>query len=490
MFSGALVLVELLEGTDLYYSLLVFAFLMLSVFAFNLARGFSRPSGAYIFFFSVLVVDVGTVFKALLGQPAQSNMDQPLLLISVYVVTMAGMLIAALVSSRVASTVNGLAGLLNLGSVEYGNAALGSFVLFCLISFVVSISAGQLDAILNALSQINQFLPLSIMLGTIAAVQSSGGRRSTSVLTWVAGTYLFIQYGLLAFSKQGMFTSAACWLIGVCWTRYRLRPYQLALLLVFGYVAQTILVPISNLGRNEIVNGSMAEREAIVTNHLSDISALRKRDEQQVSDQAVRWYFGSPRGIFDRLTMIAPDAELISYTADGHYFGYLPLRAYFENWVPHVLDPHKLAGVAVGGNAYAHELGELAEGDIYTGISYSISAEVFHMDGWRGIFLVITPVLMLLFVITDSVCGDLRQQPWGLLPLLVFAHSAPEGGLSGPIWWTFTGNIGVLFTIFFCGYVAPLLGLLLRGDPNAKGGLPLAPATGHAPAANLSVDPA
>ena len=48
IFSALLVLVQLLEGTDPRYSGLVFCFFMLSTFAFNVAGGFTRPSGAYI----------------------------------------------------------------------------------------------------------------------------------------------------------------------------------------------------------------------------------------------------------------------------------------------------------------------------------------------------------------------------------------------------------------------------------------------------------
>ena len=60
-------------------------------------------------------------------------------------------------------------------------------------------------------------------------------------------------------------------------------------------------------------------------------------------------------------------------------------------------------------------------------------------------------------------CGDLRAQPWGLLPLLLFAHIAPEQLLGGTITYTWQGNLGTTFAIFICGYVAPVFGRLLKG---------------------------
>src|SRR5579875_3707407 len=85
LFSSLLMLVELIEGTDPTYAVLVFCYFMLSVFAFNIAGGFTRPSGAYVFFYSTLVAGVGTVYKALLGQAADTHLASPRLVMGVYV---------------------------------------------------------------------------------------------------------------------------------------------------------------------------------------------------------------------------------------------------------------------------------------------------------------------------------------------------------------------------------------------------------------------
>ena len=143
------------------------------------------------------------------------------------------------------------------------------------------------------------------------------------------------------------------------------------------------------------------------------------------------------------------------------------MLVYFENWVPHFIDPHKLEGVAVGGNRYAHEMGQLADDDLTTGISYSPSAEAFHIDGWRAILLLQPCIFLLLFTTVDAVCGDVRAQPWGLLPMLLFAHIAPEELLNGTINYVWLGNVGVIFCIIVSGYITPILGMLLRGHQQA-----------------------
>ncbi len=467
LFTCVLVLVELLEGTDPRYSALIFCFFMLSVFAFNVAGGLSRPSGAYIFFFSVLVVDVGTVYKALLGEPAQSNLQEPLLLMSTYVASIAGMFLAAFLARRIATTKTGVAGLLNVTSYSYYEAALGSLALYFVITFAPSLIPGSGGQLLHSLQVVNPFSPLVMLLGTVAAVKDSRGWRSTNTLTVCAMAY-FLWMGMLTFSKQGMFTPAACWVIGVAWARFRLRFVHFVALGSFIVFAYMVLVPIAQIGRDAVVTGTTDERVDLLVGYLTDIPGLR---HQQASWEAPpdldyrMYYYNQPHGLMDRLSMLPNDSVLVQWSEQGHYFGYLALRFYFENWVPHVLDPHKLEGVQVGGNAYMHEMGGLSDLDTTTGISFSPTAEAFHIDGWRSLLLVAPAVWFMLFVTSDAVCGDIRLQPLGMLYVLVFAHVAPEGLLGGAIELTRIGNLAVTLGIYFCGHVAPILGMLLRGKP-------------------------
>lgn len=464
LFTCLLVLVELLEGTDPLYCVLVFCYFLLSVFAFNVAGGFTRPSGAYIFYYSTLVAGLGTVYKAILGQPANSHLSAPLLVMSVYTATVAGLLLAAFFTRRIVNTRDGVAGLLNVPQLDFGLSALGCVVMVVFTNFGADIAG----ALLRTIALINYFLPLAILLGTVAAVRNSGGRRSISPLTisvLVYATY----YGLLSFSKQGMFSPFVCWALGLAWARFRLRPVHIIVMVTFAVLAQSWMVPLANVGREETVTGSTEDRLGIVEHYIEHPQLLRQnnREREEAYGGLDFWYYGTPQGIFDRFTMLPNDSQLMSFTADGNYFGYLPIIAYFENWVPHLIAPHKLEGVWIGGNRYAHELGQLAEGDMTTGISYSPSAEAFHLDGWRCVLFVQPLIFLLLFVTTDTVCGDLRAQPWGLLPLLLFAHIAPEQLLGGTIMYVWLGNVATIFAIFVCGYVAPVFGKLLSGRERA-----------------------
>src|SRR5271156_1147171 len=101
-FAAILCAIQQLQGTNSTFSLLSFFYIILAATAFNVAGGFTRTTGAFIFFNSVLVVIVGLCMKAYLGEPADSNLMSPVLTMGVYVVGMGMMTVAAYLSRKVA----------------------------------------------------------------------------------------------------------------------------------------------------------------------------------------------------------------------------------------------------------------------------------------------------------------------------------------------------------------------------------------------------
>ena len=100
IFAGVLFAVQRFQGTALYFSAGCVAFVLIAAFAFNAAGGLTRSSGAYVFFYSTLVVIVGLCYKAYLGEPADSNLRDPQTDILAYVGSIAAMLAAVLLSRR------------------------------------------------------------------------------------------------------------------------------------------------------------------------------------------------------------------------------------------------------------------------------------------------------------------------------------------------------------------------------------------------------
>ncbi len=115
--------------------MLYFAFLILSVLAFNFAEGFSRISGAYVFWYSTLIVIVGVTWKAVVGEPADSNLFTPLLDMSLYTTSMAMLLLVVLLNRKMDFRPMGMGGGFSKSELNYTAAGLGSVVVWVTIMY-------------------------------------------------------------------------------------------------------------------------------------------------------------------------------------------------------------------------------------------------------------------------------------------------------------------------------------------------------------------
>jgi len=447
------------------FVLLFFAFVVVFVMAFNYAGGFSRSAGVYIFWFAILAVIFGIVVKAILGEPGQSNLHAANTTMTAYVASLLMMWVAAAVTRKLTFDSPGLALLLGADRISLRHSAVGCMatgVFLILVNQFVPQSTGSL---LAALNQINYFLPLGIILGTMDALQASHGRRSTNNLVLFAMAFTFL-VGVVQFSKEGMFTPFVAWLAGAFQMRMRARPIHSVVAVSFGVLAVTVLSPLS-YGRDDVTPGmTIAGRLQVAETYVMNVQQVR----QDVTDDQIKaqengsqpGYYNQPEGLLDRLSMVPNDDELIAFTQRGHMLGYAPVKASFENWIPHFLMPNKVNIYDVGGgNFYEHEMSNIQADDTTTGISFSPTAEAFHLGEWAGIFLLMPLILTMLFLVFDLLLGDLRRHAWGLLVILLFGHAAPEGGILGPIHQTMFGSIAIVCSILFCVYVSPILGAAL-----------------------------
>jgi hypothetical protein len=69
----------------------------------------------------------------------------------------------------------------------------------------------------------------------------------------------------------------------------------------------------------------------------------------------------------------------------------------------------------------------------------------------------------MLFVTFDSLCGDTRKSPWGLLIIAYFAHIAPEGMLNSAIYAEGYMTFGLVVAALSSAYVMPIVGTLFKG---------------------------
>jgi hypothetical protein len=466
--AAILAALQQLQRTALLFSIFSFLFVVISAITFNVAGGFTRPSGSYVFFYSVLGLMVGLFYKAYLGEPADSNLRNPILTIEVFTGGISAMLLAVIVSQRITRKKPFLASVVK--DKDMKNAAVGAFAFGLFLFILNNVVPHENGSVLSAVGQLDRFLQMAIIVGTVHAIKQSGGRTAFSPLVVVALAVTTFA-GFITFGKQGMFTPLLCWLVAATSMRLRVRPYQIGIGLVAMYVIFHFLVPYSEWGRNQLPEkATLQDRVGLSITLLSDLSGVREQYLAGSEDAGGGGddsgtnmnYYNESQGFFDRLTMVGPDDVLIDYTSRGNYYGVSVIPAYFANWIPHFLWPDK-PGLP-SGNLFAHEIGGiLGDEDYSTGISFTPSGEAFHLAGWAGVLVIAPLIWILVFTVFDSLCGDTRKSPWGLLTIALFAHVAPEGMLGGAVYMTWFGSLGIIFVALTSAHIMPLIGTLLAG---------------------------
>jgi hypothetical protein len=464
VYASVFFCIQQIEHTNLFFSLLYYAFLILSVIAFNFAEGFTRLTGAYIFWYSTLVVIVGVTWKAVVGEAADSNLYSPLLDMSLYTASMVMLLLVTLLNRKMDFRSMGIGGGFSKSELNYTGAGLGCLVVWYGILYADVLFGQAPGGLVSALVQVNVFGPLGLILTTIGAVKDSGGRRTTNTVSIIAFIYFFY-LGVASFSKQAMLTPMVCWLVGAFYSRLKLRFAHVVTLILMAVTAFGFVSPISasrDLGegldypQRIVLVGYLVTHWSVLHEHVKELEA-----QEQLGN--VGNYYDTPQGsLIERLSMIPPDDELLTYSAQGHYEGLAPVFEYFGNLLPHALNPNKT--MKYSGNYYAHEMGAgLAADDWSTGISYSPVGEAFHCEGWGGIIWLLPAIWIILFSSVDFVVGDMTKYPWGLMVVVWFAHAAPETLVGGMIYYIGYGNFGMIVAIIVVTRIAPILGALFSG---------------------------
>jgi hypothetical protein len=465
IFAACIAGVEQYQGTSFAFSLLFFGFLIASAVAFNIAGGFSRVIGAYIFWFALLIPGFGVIWKSVLGEPADSNLKVPLLTISAYTVSMVVLALVAILTSRIDLRRVGLSAV--PAKLDYTLAGLGCFIFWVLLTFAGQFFGGIIPGFFSALRQIDIFRPLAIVLSTIGIIRATKGRRSINAINTLAMSSL-IWDGMLGASKQMMLTPLVCWLVAATYMKLKLNFSRTLCIGLGALVSFTIFSQLSQARDLIPDNASYDDRVEVVFHeltHYSEVVAHNKEAQvEDVSQLSHHYYDTNQNSLLARLSMISPDDAFFNYATTVPPDGLGSIGDDFRGLIPNIMLSTKKVGFGAG-NHYAHEIGGyLAPDDDSTGISFSPIPEAYHLAGWSGIVFLMPAIWLLLFFSIDFVCGDLKNAPWALLVIVYFGHAAPESLISGLVYYMGYGNFGMFVSILFCTRLAPVFGALFYGS--------------------------
>jgi hypothetical protein len=467
-FAGLLCFLELLQGTRPAFVVFVFLYIMLATMAFNMAGGLYRASGAYVFASAMLSLIVVLCAKVYYGEAADTNLIEPVTTIMVYTAGMGSILLAVILSRKFLPA----APLLGFSrpSSELRNTANGCIAAGILLPIISSFLDSAPGTLGSALNQFQLFIPLGIILAVYVEIHESRGRHFLNFMIVLASTFLIVNGGIIACSKQALFTPLACVAVTCGALRYRFRLWEVLILGVFTFVLFYYFVPYAQVVRNYTRDipryGDRAEASVYWLNHLEEVRTLNESSLESAANDERPHYFSSQFGFLERLGMISIDDALVSFTDNNGAFGYRPIFIAMDNLIPHFLWRNKPNFDF--NNVYAHEVGILAEDDTSTSVSFGPSADAYHLGKWFGVLVVMPVVLTIMFFVADATTSDIKQSPWGLVFTVAFFHSAPEAMLGLCLDMSFFITITLLITFYFAHYFMPLFTLILFPERRQK----------------------
>lgn len=346
-------------------------------------------------------------------------------------------------------------------------AALGCLFAGALVQYFTLRTTVQEGTVASALHQLNYLPRMALIFATVYQMAKSGGKSSTNWIVWSSGLFMFA-YGIVDYSKEGLFVAPVTWLLTAVLYRFRFTWKMIAAMVLFTFFAEVILVPFSQYGRRSRsgadVTQAMAAQSAI--EYLKDPFGTRRLYLDEVSSQDTSGsphLYTSQQPFMERLSMLPVDDAIIAYTDRGNVFGLSPTFVAYASIIPRFIWKDK--PIIGFGNVYAHEIDMLSPDDTTTGISFSPIGDAYHQATWFGILCVFPIVTFLYFFITDSLTGSVRDSPYALLPIALAAHAAPEGMLGGEIYLQTYGAFLLIVIAFLGKYVlARFTRLALGGD--------------------------
>ena len=198
-------------------------------------------------FFATLSAIIGFVWKAVLGEPADSNLQNPLLTIGAYCGCIAMMLLAVFLSTKLKTKRALLAKMVTDANMQ--TATVGCLIAGIVLFVIAPLLPGGNGSFISAINQVNRFFPMAIILGVIHTIRRSGGTRSISLPILLAAGFS-LSIGILGFSKEGMLTPFLCWIVAAASQRYKVSRTQIACSVLATVFIFRYLVPYAQYGRS------------------------------------------------------------------------------------------------------------------------------------------------------------------------------------------------------------------------------------------------
>jgi hypothetical protein len=450
LFLGTLLVVQLVEGTDPVFALLMMAAQIFAIMAFNTLGGMSHVAGSFCLFSLLPNVTVPEIAHAIVLQPGDFNLPASLRTAGVCAVFYASFYACARLLVQIPTPRP------FLDRVKFTLIELRAISLIAMLGaawFVIA--RGTTGEVVNGsgLAAIQHFYPvlspLSVVLATYVCLKSTEGR---SAMNWYVAIVLAVITlpGVLGASKEGMLTPVFCWLVVCAIFGYRFTRPQVAALAGVMLVVWFFVYPFSQNARTEVRTATTySEKIAITEHYIIAPSDFPSEAENTDPDLAEYGESSAKLSIVQRFSQLRSAGMLISADEVQGFTGvdrYLPVFLFI---VPHFLWPDRPDPIF--SNELGHKAGfRMARNDLSTGIAISSPALFFDIGGWLALPVYTILDFGLFFYGLRCAVGYAGESVWGLMLIGATAMIAGPCMPSSPI------DILINFVMIFAVLVVTL----------------------------------
>ena len=427
-FLSVLLAVQLIEGTDPVFAILMMAAQLFGIMAFNTLGGMQHPTGAFCLFSLVQNVTVPELAHAFVLQPGDYHLLVPLQAAGVCAVFYASLLVAA-----------SFVVLMPTKAPYFDRVSFSKLEirLICRLAptYVIAIIlwqnlTGHADVENGSLlAFLNHFTILLLILAMVLSVQQrlkETNRKSSADFTVIAifcfGTFI----GIMGASKQGMLTWGVCWLLVCAAYGYQFKRSQLLMVMCAVFITWFYVYPFSQRARNAIHSlPTYSEKIAMVGDFLLHPENYPEDDSKLDANTDEFGDAQSKLSIVQRYSLLYTTSTLVDGDNRGGFTGIGAHLPAFFAIIPHFLWPDRPDPIV--GNGLARKAGiSLAVDDTSTGITLGSPATFYDIAGWLGLPVYTFLGFGLFFFALRALFGTVTNSMWALM--VIASQSNDAGG--------------------------------------------------------------
>ena len=444
---AVVLLIQLIQGTDPAFAVLMLIAQLGAAAAFNRLGGMNHMAGAFCLFAILPNVTIPELTHIALGQPGDYNLAHPIDTAGVCAVFFLCVLSAALfvtvtgspqpVTDRIPFSI------LELRIVS----AVACFI--CIgMAYAVLTSDGPVEDG-SFLAALNHFyvllLATSIMLATYVRLAVTNGRSS---MNWYVAFLLILALvpGILGASKEGMLLPVLCWLVVVAASGHRFSVW--GTLAIFGccLLIWKFVYPFSQNARSSIREANtLSQKVGMIIDYFRDPSQFPDWSENlEDSDE-----FGaesSKVNILNRVSLLKSIDMLIDADQRLGYTSYARYAPVFLSVVPHALWPDRPSTIT--SNELGHKAGfRIGNEDTSTGIEIGSPALFFDVGGWVALAVCTILTFSGFFYLVRRLVGSTEHGIWALVPIGAESHRSATASPAEMFLLLFTLGLTFLFMV-------------------------------------------